>query len=257
MFSHPDLPRALDYLRDFIWTATTIGKSGAKVWRLTGEAEALYLKAAPGHGLSEMPGEAARLRWLAARPIPAPRLCAFTEDAGTYWLLMGALPGSDLTHWTGRPADLAELLAGALRQLHELDPASCPFDHHLDRRLAAGAANLNAGRVDETDFDSTRAGWTGRAVLRWLEQNRPRAEDLVVTHGDASLPNVMAASGKLSGMVDCGRLGVADRWQDLAIACRSLIANGAEAEVASFLRAYGAKWDKERYRFYCTLDELF
>jgi aminoglycoside 3'-phosphotransferase-2 len=67
----------------------------------------------------------------------------------------------------------------------------------------------------------------------------------------------MVQHGAFAGIIDCGRLGVADRWQDLAIACRSLIYNCGQEHVAPFLATYGAEWDEERYRYYCTLDELF
>ena len=255
--SRPNLPPECAYLGEYAWSRTTIGKSEAAVWRLEGNSEVLFLKAAPVHPFSELPGEAARLRWLESTTLIAPRLRDFRQGGGTYWLLMTALRGSDLTRWTGSTADPALVLAGALRTLHQLDPSSCPFDHRLEQRLAVGSANLMAGLVDEADFDTARAGWTGQAVLDWLGENRPQTEDLVVTHGDASLPNFIADADALSGMVDWGRLGVADRWQDLAIACRSLIFNAGQAEVSRFLHAYGASWDEERYRYYCTLDELF
>ncbi|MDF2799913.1 MAG: family aminoglycoside O-phosphotransferase, partial [Devosia sp.] len=58
-------------------------------------------------------------------------------------------------------------------------------------------------------------------------------------------------------MVDLARLGVADLWQDLAIACRSIQRNIGADHVASFLGSYGAEWDETRYRYYNALDNLF
>ncbi len=257
MSSHPDLPADLSYLHEYAWKAITIGKSGAAVWHLEGSSGALVLKTARVHRLSELPGEASRLRWLETVPVAAPRVRAFLEANGQYWLLMSALPGRDLTHLVGRPQEVVTILARALRHLHGLNPVRCPFDHSLGERLLAGAANLQAGLVDESDFDDARNGWSGDDVLAWLHEHRPDREDLVVTHGDASLPNVMAFAGQWSGIVDCSRVGLADRWQDLAIACRSIIFNCGEHYVPVFLEAYGADWDETRYRYYCTLDELF
>jgi aminoglycoside 3'-phosphotransferase-2 len=238
----------------------TLGRSDALVWRFTGrdEGEALFLKAEANHPLTELPGEAQRLQWLAGTGIPGPSLRASFDEGDYHWLLMTALPGSDLTQLVERPEALRNALATGLRALHALDPATCPFDHRLDVKLALGAANAAAGRVDETDFDETRSGWTAQRVVDWLVHHRPAGgEDLVVTHGDASLPNIIALDDAFAGFVDCGRLGVADRWQDLAIACRSLIYNCGGEHVAPFLATYGAEWDEERYRYYCTLDELF
>jgi aminoglycoside 3'-phosphotransferase-2 len=255
----PALPARLSTLLDQDRHEITLGRSDALVWRFAGtdERQALFLKAEAIHPLSELPGEAQRLQWLAGAGIVAPGLRASFAEGGYHWLLMTALPGSDLTQLVDRPEALRNALATGLRALHALDPASCPFDHRLDAKLARGTANAAAGRVDETDFDVARVGWTAQQVVDWLLVHRPGDEDLVVAHGDASLPNLMARDDTFSGIVDCGRLGVADRWQDLAIACRSLIYNCGQEHVAPFLAAYGAEWDEARYRYYCTLDELF
>lgn len=257
-FAHDtDLPSRLAPLAGRQWARITLGRSGASIWRIEGGGETLYLKREAIHALSELPDEAQRLQWLATTSIPAPRLHEMFDEDGFSWLLMTALPGADLTHLVGTPTDLCNALATGLRALHALDPAACPFDHRLAARLERGAANVGAGRVDESDFDETREGWTAEAVLAWLLEHRPHAEDLVVTHGDASLPNIMARDGHFAGIIDCGRLGVADRWQDLALACRSIIYNCGQDHVPTFLAAYGAAWDEQRYRYYCTLDELF
>jgi aminoglycoside 3'-phosphotransferase II len=253
----PVLPQRLASLLHRDRLPITLGRSDASVWRFEGNGETLFLKAEPIHPLSELPGEAERLQWLATTSIPAPELRAHFEEDGHAWLLMTALPGADLTHLVDRPEALCNALATGLRALHALDPSICPFDHRLDAKLASGAANVAAGRVDETDFDDSFNGWTAKQVLAWLLEHRPTVEDLVVAHGDASLPNIMAQHGAFSGVIDCGRLGVADRWQDLALACRSIIWNCGPEHVAPFLAAYGAEWDEERYRYYCALDELF
>lgn len=250
-------PSQLAFLQHRERVAITLGKSDASVWRIGGSSDTLFLKASPIHPLSELPGEAARLAWLAGTSIPAPRLLETFEADGRHWLLMTALPGADLTHLVDQPAVLCRVLADGLRAVHGLDVASCPFDHRLDSKLAMGAANAAAGLVDETDFDTGHVGWTASAVLDWLRAHRPASQDLVVCHGDASLPNLMADDDTFSGVIDCGRLGIADRWQDLAIACRSIIFNCGAAYVAPFLAAYGAEWDEERFRYYNALDELF
>lgn len=250
------LPARLAQLQDRQRTRMTIGKSGAAVWRIEGD-ETLFLKSAPVHPLSELPGEARRLQWLAGTGIAAPELQDFFEADGRDWLLMSALPGTDLTEWTEKPEIIVEVLASSLRQLHALDITTCPFDHRLSKRLEAGASNVEAGLVDETDFDVGHEGWTAVQVLDWLVQNQVETGKLVVTHGDTSLPNIIAADGRFSGFIDCGRLGVADRWQDLAIACRSLAFNCGPGHVTAFLEAYGAEWDELRDAYYRTLDELF
>ena len=251
------LPPQLQPLAKHVWEPITIGESKASVWRIAMGETALFLKAEPAHDLSEMADELLRLDYLAEMGFPAPRVVDHVDAGDFNWLLMTAVKGNDLTHLRDVPEILIQVLADGLKRLHALDPANCPFDHNLDRRLADAEANVLAGRIDETDFDDERAGWTGRQVLDWLMDNRPAETDRVVTHGDACLPNILAAGGRFSGIVDCARLGVSDRWQDLALACRSLEFNGGENFVADFLAAYGAEFDAERYAYYCAMDELF
>lgn len=255
----PDfLPESLSPLRDLDWTPITLGKSHAAVWRITlGDGNAVFLKSEALHPLGELPGEIDRLNWLTSMGFKAPRVIDAEQTADRLWLLMSAVPGEDLTHYTAQPETFVRAYAQGLKRLHALDTTTCPFDHSIDERLAAGAARAASNLVDEADFDAERRGWTTHQVMDWLQDNRPPAGELIVTHGDASTPNFMAQGGRFSGMVDCGRAGLADVWQDLAIACRSIRDNIGEAHIASFLAAYGADWDEAKYRFYCTLDELF
>ncbi|MFZ2014334.1 MAG: phosphotransferase, partial [Nocardioides sp.] len=102
-----------------------------------------------------------------------------------------------------------------------------------------------------------------------LLERRPQAElletaDLVVCHGDACLPNFLAdpETLEITGMVDVGRLGVADRHLDLALAVRSI--SSAElnpaygpAAAETMLAAYGRAADPWRLDFYRLLDEFF
>lgn len=251
------LPHALKPLLAHEWTAITVGKSQASVWHLAMGEGGLFLKAEPSHALNEMPAELLRLDYLAEMGFPAPRIVDQVDGNDFNWLLMTAVKGKDLTHLRHEPEILIQVLADGLKRLHALDPSQCPFDHSLDQRLQDAQANVLAGRVDESDFEDEDKGWTAGQVFDWLTENRPAEIDRVVTHGDACLPNILAHENRFSGIVDCARLGVADRWQDLALACRSLAFNGGEKLVDDFLAAYGAEFDAERYAFYNRLDELF
>src|SRR5437899_2886470 len=57
-----------------------------------------------------------------------------------------------------------------------------------------------------------------------LKRSRPRYEDLVLVHGDSCFPNILLDSKSLAvnGFVDWGHSGIADRYQDLALAARSI-----------------------------------
>jgi len=64
----------------------------------------------------------------------------------------------------------------------------------------------------------------------------------------------------VASFVDVGRLGVADRHRDLAIATRSVAAWGDATLAGRLLTAYGiepATVDQRRITFYRLLDEFF
>ena len=62
----------------------------------------------------------------------------------------------------------------------------------------------------------------------------------------------------MTGLVDCGRAGVGDRHQDLALAMRSPTFNFGADTVGTFLSAYGsAPIDPRALEFFTILDEFF
>lgn len=246
-------------LKAYSWQRQTIGRSGAVVFRLEAEGyPALFVKSEAADDFAELPGEGLRLRWLAQHGVPAPLVQSQVTAQGRHWLLTSALPGRDLASCADlAPQRVVDLAADALRDLHRLPPDGCPFDHRLDRRIDAARTRVDAGAVDETDFDEERRGRRAADLLSELIARRPPVEDLVVAHGDACLPNLMAQAGRFTGFVDCGRLGRTDRHQDLALACWSIRYNLGEAWIAPFLRRYGVPADPERLAYYRLLDEFF
>jgi aminoglycoside 3'-phosphotransferase I len=237
------------------------GESGCAVWRLTKAGTPdLYLKHAAGRFVHDLVDEYARLEWLSGR-MPVPSIRSFLRLKDEAWLLMSALPGLPAeqlfdAHPEGR-AELTRTLVNFMSQLHALPPEDCPFEAGVNHRLASARRNIDAGLVDEGDFDPEREGWTTNQVWDALQAELPLSGARVVTHGDFSLGNLLIADGAVSGFIDVGRVGLADPYQDLAILWNCLRDYGTD--LADLLwPSYGlAAPDERRLLAHLLLDELF
>ncbi|MFC7330915.1 APH(3') family aminoglycoside O-phosphotransferase [Marinactinospora rubrisoli] len=246
------------------WQRVTAGASGAQVWRFS-RRRTRYVKLDTDH--AALAAEAERSAWLAEVGIGAPEVLEFDGRDGVYWLVSTAVPGRSLAQpWPAHHrAPVVAALARFARHLHDLPIADCPFDRRLAVTVPEAESRVAAGLVDPGDFDAERRGRTPEDLLAELHAGVPESEDLVVCHGDMCLPNVLVDPATLewTGVVDVGRLGVADRHTDLALAGRSLAdtdlnpAFGAPFARA-FLEHYGGHLvSEERLAFFRLLDEFF
>ena len=220
-------------------------------------------------------GEEARnaervMRWLEGK-YPAPRVLEYVEQEGVSFLLMTRVGGAMAcdARWMGRPSELVDLLARALHGLWALDVTDCPARSSLDAKLRDAGEAIARGDVDIQNTEPETFGPGGfrdpEHLLRWLTDNRPD-EELAFTHGDFCLPNVFLGDGRVAGLIDWGRAGVCDRWQDIALCWRSLKHNAQGAyggsvypdvDPDSLFSALGIARDEEKLRYYLLLDELF
>jgi aminoglycoside 3'-phosphotransferase-1 len=257
-----DVPLSLaPELVGYSWTRIKTGQSGGAVYRLHGKRNFpdLVLKHGVGKIAAEIMDEAVRLKWLSER-LPAPGVRQFVWTCKEAWLLMTALPGRtayDLLQTGADSYAIVDAIAAYLRRLHAIPPSECPFNSALDYRLARGRERIDSGLVDEDDFDEERAGWTAEQVWTAMQQHLPFTSDQVVTHGDFSLDNLLVSNGEVIGCIDAGKLGIADRYQDIAILWNGLEEFG-EPIRDRLLTAYGIPDpDRGKLQFHLLLDELF
>lgn len=266
--SPPEIARQL---ADGVWETVTIGASGTQVYRITWPdapiaRSAAYLKIAPRTTAplwlaNELRAEERRLRWLEGR-LPAPRVLAYAEDQTAAYLLLSEVPGvmSCESAFAADPVKLTRLLAEGLRLIHQTPIADCPFDARVDSKIAEAGRRVQAGEVDAADFDADHLGRTAADLFATLLATRPANEDVVFTHGDYCLPNVLIDSAQrhIAGFIDWGRAGIADRYQDIALATRSLTYNFGPGLERLLWQAYGLDApDHDKIAFYRLLDEFF
>lgn len=235
------------------WEPITLGNSAARVHRSPDGCRFAKTAATPA-GVAELADERDRLAWLAGGPIAAPTVLDWITEDGTATLVTSALPGIPASAFP-RPQTpaVAARLVDFLSELHRVPTEGCPFDRRLAVTIPAATANMVAGRVDEDGFDAVEAG---RRHAEELERH-----DLAVCHGDCCLPNVLLDPDTLdvTGILDVGRLGVADRHQDLALLTRSMSLPGLNpdygAELATWT-AHRSEADPWRIDYYRLLGDF-
>ncbi len=240
----------------------TIGCSGTRVLRVaTSGASPRYLKLASAAHIGELHAEKARLQWLQGR-LPVPAVLASGDDGTRACLLLTEVPGLMAcdSRLEGRREAVVRALAMGLRMIHDVDVTACPFDERTASKLATARARLETGMVDEDGLSAQASKLGGARLLRWLEEHVSTDEDLVFTHGDYCLPNVLLDPQAIvvRGFVDWGRAGIADRYVDLALAARSLTYNFGDGWESVFWEAYAIEAvDGEKLEYYRLLDELY
>ncbi|MEU5977786.1 APH(3')-V family aminoglycoside O-phosphotransferase [Streptomyces sp. NPDC047315] len=251
------------------WTSVSEGDSGAVVYHLTGEQPELYVKIAPNapeNSAFDLPGEADRLEWLARHGVPVPRLVERGADAGAAWIVTEAVRGvSAAEEWPEHQRfAVVEAMAGLARTLHDLPADECPFDHGLSIALAEARHNVANDLVDLEDLQDQYEGWSGEQLIAEVERTRPQQEQRAVCHGDLCPNNVLLdpETCEVTGVIDVGRLGVADPHSDIALAVRELAIDEdpwfGPQYAERFLEHYGVqRVDKDKVAFYQLLDELF
>ena len=209
--------------------------------------------------------------WLDGQ-VPVPGIPVYYVEDGTAYTLMTRITGKMLCdeEYLNNPKQLIRCVAEGLRTLWKVDVTKCPFrTSRLEERLKQARWNVENNLVDMENVETETFGEGGfrdpEELICWLEVNRPK-EDIVFTHGDFCLPNVFVENNRISGFIDLGKMGPADRWQDIAIALRSLNHNFAghynggkkyfDFTHQMLLEELELDMDYDKFRYYILLDEL-
>ncbi|MFI1227577.1 MULTISPECIES: APH(3'') family aminoglycoside O-phosphotransferase [unclassified Streptomyces] len=269
MRDHPE-PRAQSPMLFGVggdWRPVTAGESGAGVFVDAGATR--YAKCVPAADTGELAAERDRIVWLSGRGVPGPQALGwYAGDAGAC-LVTSAVAGVPADQVPAEDLRASwEHIADAVRRLHEVPVSACPFPRGLDAVVAVARDVVARGAVNPEFLPVEQQDTPPAELLTRLTGEIPRRRDqavadTVVCHGDLCLPNIILDPGtlKVSGFIDLGRLGSADRHADLAL----LLANAREtwmderraraADVA-FAERYGIALDQDRLRFYLHLDPL-
>lgn len=252
-------------VKDQPYETDSIGESGSTVLLF----EDMVLKIEKSSPQAD--NEHGVMEWLDGK-LPVPKVIAFAKENGYNYLLMSRLEGemSCLERNLQSIEETVIAIADGLKMLWSVDIGNCPYINNLDVKLKAAKYNIENDLVDMDDFNEDTLGEGGfkdvDELYDFLLNNRPE-EDLVFSHGDYCLPNIFIKGGEVSGFLDLGKTGIADRWQDIALCVRSLkynichfrglSENDYQKYKALLYSRLGIKENEQKLRYYILLDELF
>ena len=183
--------------------------------------------------------------------LPVPEIPVYRVEEGTAYTLMTRVSGMMLCaeEIMGDRDKLLDLTAQGIKMLWSVDIKECPCKVSLlAERLKEARYRVVHGLVDLDNVEPETFGPGG-------------------FQDPMELPNVFTDGERITGYIDLGKTGPADRWQELAIAIRSLEHNAAghfvggkaffRFETELLLDRLGVEMDEEKNKYYRLLDELF
>ncbi|HZX01832.1 aminoglycoside 3'-phosphotransferase [Kribbella sp.] len=238
------------------WSAVDVGESDMTVFR----RDNVYAKCCGPAGVAELAAERDRIRWLSGTGLPGATVLDWLESADGGCLTTSAVPGvpGDALPSSAYVRAMGGL-GRVLRELHSVQ--DCPFERPLAEVIASAADVVRRGAVNPAFLTDEWRKVAPEELLAEVVAESTYVESVlepVVCHGDACLPNIFFDPDTLevTGLIDLGRLGIADRYADLALTTIQLHDEWC-ADPAPFLEAYGVPDpDPRRLHFFRLLDPL-
>lgn len=210
------------------------------------------------------------LTWMQGR-VPVPGVIAAAHENGMRYLLMTRMPGCYLCDEAilDDQERLATLCAEGLKCLWQADITDCPTQRTLDEKFREIEEGLRSGRITRNNrqqpelYEGPQGFASPAALFDWLVKHRPQ-EQRVLSHGDFCMPNVFADERGLTGFIDVGLAGVADKWVDIEKCLWSMWANTTGVfggrqrpfDRRLLFEALNMEPDEERLHYYSLLDDL-
>ncbi len=244
------------FIKDATIQEISIGCSNTNVYKIAKTDVLYFLKIGKIPTLTK---EYASLIWLNGK-LHVPQCVCFCNDGINEYLLTSSMEGgmSCSDKYLAIPEKTVALLAKAIKQLQSVEILDFPFRGDLTYKL--GLAEYNVKNNLLVDSPSSKIGKELKSyekILEYLIKNRP-TEQLVFSHGDTSLPNIFFENDKVSGFIDVGECGVADKWFDIAICYKSIIRNfpGRGDLLELFLKELGEQYSN-KIDYYIALMDLY
>lgn len=237
-------------------TEISIGCSNSQVIKIEKENQNYFLKMASKGSLTQ---EYNALKWLDEKLL-IPKIKMFIDNDKCEFLITEAISGEMVCseQYLKNPLAALDIIADAFNQIYKIDISDCPFNVALDYKLSLVEENVSKGLILKENIKEETLDRFHNIdnILKYLKENKFK-EDLCFSHGDTSLPNILAFNNKFSGFIDVGECGIADKWFDLAICEKSIKRNFGEKYIKVFYEKLNIIPDRKKLDYYLLMMELY
>src|SRR5690554_176182 len=207
----------------------------------------------------ESNNEYVMLKWLEGK-LPVPKVIKFIKENDFNYLLMEKTPGKMAIdkEYLNNPDKTIKLLSDTIKKFWEIDVNNCPVNNTLNNKLLFAKYNINHNLVDVDNFEetTTKRFKSPSDIFSYLVLNKFE-DDIVFSHGDFCLPNIFFENDNLTGVIDLGRSGIGNRYNDISLCYRSITHNLNEDYAKKFLELLDLDIDFKKLNYFILLDELF
>jgi aminoglycoside phosphotransferase len=249
------------YFGNYTTTQISGGSTNAELFRITtDESKSFILKKQTynNHNIN-LKYDYLNYLWLDGK-IPVPKIIFYEQLSDFEFLCLTELQGRPLEYYFDKieAEEIIKLYAISLKKLHSLKIDKTALVQNLDSKISKAKYNLNNGLIDYADLQSENQTYSPIELFAKLLSIKPSSYELVFTHGDYCFDNLIFDKHSLSGIIDIGNGGIADKYQDIALAVRNIRDNFRPEMVDIFYKVYGLdKPNKNKIDFYILLDEFF
>lgn len=197
--------------------------------------------------------------WLEEK-VPVPKIIFYEKTSDFEFLCLTELQGKTLEYYLDKfeSEKIIKLYANALKMLHSLKIDNKALVQQLDLKISKAKYNLENNLVDFTELQPENQIYNLNELFDKLLNLKPTNDELVFTHGDYCFDNLIFDNDNLCGFIDIGSGGIADKYQDIALAVRNIKDDLGPEMVDIFYKQYGLdNPNKDKIEFYTLLDEFF
>lgn len=215
-----------------------IGHSSVDVYEvLTKDGKEAILKIQRLSTRNDLHEEYVRIKWLQNR-FRVPKLYYYDEINNVKYMLMEKIDGVPAHKYE----NFAYIIGKKLREFHDIDLKDCKFIQNSVEILEKNAIkniDIIYPQIQE-QYEMSKD-----EIINFIKNNVPK--DIVLVHGDYSLPNILINESGEVGVIDLGDVSISSKYFDFYYLFKSLKRNKKIDKFDELLRGYGIEKLDENY----------